>query len=170
MIEYSFDEQLSKGKRGEEEIDKFFEPYFTILPVTLETEKKEGYDRIFKYPGGAEYKVEYKTDYQANGTGNAFIETVSMDIYDKKGWAYTSKADYIIYYIVGSGRLCVIPMQTIKKHLPTWKQTYPEVQVKNKGFNAYGLLIPLTEIAKHCVLMADFLLHKLEGYDGIETD
>lgn len=132
----------------------------------METEKAEGYDRIFQYPGGTEYKMEYKTDFQASVTGNVFIETVSMDIYDKPGWAYTSKADYLIYYIPGASKLLVIPARTIRLKIERWKSMYPELRVENKGYCAYGVIVPLVEFEGYCLVMEDFLMnHKLEAYD-----
>jgi len=42
------------------------------------------------------YTVEYKTVLPV--TGNAFIETIPVDMSEKAGWAFTSQADMLLYF------------------------------------------------------------------------
>jgi hypothetical protein len=74
---------------------------------------------------GTQVAVEYKTDWTASRTGNAFVETVSVDQAGKSGWAYTSTATYLMSYIPGDNLLYILTFATLHQQLPRWLRTYP---------------------------------------------
>lgn len=146
---YNFDVQLAHGESGERFLDKFFSDKFEIHPATRH-QQRQGIDRIFKNKKtGKILKVEYKTDYLAHRTGNAFIETVSVDSKGKKGWIYTSQADYLIYYVVIDLLIYVITFEALRKLFPNWIKKYPSRKSPNKGYFTHGILVPLTEFEKY---------------------
>ncbi len=93
--------------------------------------------------------IEYKTDFRAHETGHAFIETVSVDTEDKAGWAYTSQADYLVYYAPALKAIYVMPLDSLRALLPGWLEVYPSRQAQNKTYATHGLLVPLEEFARH---------------------
>jgi len=82
---YTFDAQKARGDAGEAFLDQVFAADYEIRPATR-AEQRRGIDRIFVHrQTGRRLAVEYKTDYKAAHTGNAFVETVSVDAAGKAG-------------------------------------------------------------------------------------
>jgi hypothetical protein len=143
---YNFDDQLAHGERGEALLDRFFSRWFGIEPATPE-EQRRGIDRHFHHlTSHNAFTVEYKTDHTATRTGNAFIETVSVDTAQKAGWAFTSQADRLLYYVPGNGVVYVLKMATVRAQLPVWQRAYEVREVPNNGYHTHGLLVPLEEL------------------------
>ncbi len=153
MTTYQFATQLADGITGEDYLDQKFAPCYTIVPATS-SEQSHGIDRWFtSRSNGDRFSVEYKTDRTAGRTGNAFIETVSVDTAHKPGWAYTCQARYLIYHIPEPETTYMIPMSHIRYLVDTWRQKYPERRIPNTGHNGtkyhtIGTLVPLDEFEK----------------------
>jgi hypothetical protein len=150
---YKFREQFKQGRAAERYLDSLFIDEFHIKEATREQERR-GIDRIFtRRSSGEKFTIQYKADRTAAKTGNAFIETVSVDTKGIKGWAYTCQADYIFYYVVGMGPVYIVKPEAIKENLNRWKQLHPSRQIPNYGrgggkYNTHGLLVPLDELEK----------------------
>jgi len=143
---FNFKKQLSKGQDKEKYLDAFFSPRFDITEASA-NEQRRGIDRHFKNKEtGARFSVEYKTDWRAAETHNAFIETVSVDTQNKAGWAYTCSADKLLYYIPRDELVYVISLRKLRERLPKWEKQYRALPVKNDGYNTIGLLVPLREL------------------------
>jgi hypothetical protein len=146
---YKFDEQQAKGRDGEQFLDHWFADWYEIRPATCE-EQRQGIDRIFiRRQTGKRLAIEYKTDYRAAQTGNAFVETVSVDTADKAGWAYSAEADYLLYYIPGDSLVYVMTLEILRRELPRWVREYPHRAAQNKGYATHGVLVPLHEFERH---------------------
>jgi two-component SAPR family response regulator len=146
---YKFNVQLKLGEKGEMFLDKFFSEEYLIKPVSM-GEQRKGIDRIFEHKRtGRVLKVEYKTDELASGTGNAFIETISVDSTNKPGWAYSSKADYLLYYVTGDELIYIITLNNLRKNLEKWEKKYRKAKAKNDGYYTHGILVPLREFEIH---------------------
>ncbi|GAC1457012.1 MAG: hypothetical protein NVS2B14_00030 [Chamaesiphon sp.] len=146
---YEFNAQLSQGESDEHILDEYFSKRYRIRAATKQ-EQKVGIDRIF-YPSSDLYEyipVEYKSDRRAHITGNAFIETVSVENGTKNipGWAYTCEANIIIYFLPALKIAYCLEPWKIKAILSDWKAKYPERSVKNQGWITKGLLVPLHEV------------------------
>ena len=90
--------------------------------------------------------VEYKSDRTAERTGNAFVETVSVDTANKPGWAHSSQADWLMYLVPGQCEaLYIIRMADLRQRLATWQATYQQRRIPNDGYHTVGLLVPLHE-------------------------
>lgn len=148
---YTFAEQFEAGQRGEYLIDGIMGRFVDIKPVTRQGQRK-GIDRIFK-GDGERWKVEYKTDFLAGKTGNVFLETVSVDTADKKGWLYTSDADYLLYYVPDTLAFYLAKMEVIRRQSLWWQRQYPKGGAKNPGYSSEGILVPLREFERYCDLV-----------------
>jgi hypothetical protein len=157
-VTYSFVEQLEMGEAGEKVLDAYFAKWYDIKPATLEQQKNEKIDRLFRPkvgPGGQDMtrthpnwiKVEYKTDDKTDKTGNLFIETMSMIEWGKYGWAWTTQAEKVIYYALPD-TVYIIDVTELRDKLMTWhKQKRRKAQVKNVRWTSEGYLIKAEEIA-----------------------
>jgi hypothetical protein len=120
-----------------------------LRPATR-AEQRHGIDRIFtRRQTGQRLAVEYKTDYKASETGNAFVETVSVDAAGKASWAYSSEADYLIYYVPGDGLIYVLALEILRRELPRWIEEYPLRAAQNEGYTTHGVLVPLHKFEEH---------------------
>ncbi len=94
--------------------------------------------------------VELKTDTRAYDTGNAFIETVAVDRESKLGWAYTSTAHWLLYFIPQNRRIYRIALEVLRVELPSWEGRFPTRRIPNRGargdYFTHGLLVPLEEL------------------------
>jgi len=144
---YDFDVQLKKGEKGEAVLDKFFSRHYSIQYVSQEVQRI-GIDRIFITKLNTYYTIEYKTDWTARKTGNAFIEIMSVDKTKKYGWAYTSGAQIIVYFIPINNDVYMLNPLKLKQKIPKWLDIYKKQEIPNNGYNTIGLLVPLSEIGK----------------------
>lgn len=143
---YHFLTQLARGLAGEAEIDRLFADFYTIVPATPAQQRRE-IDRIWHAKdGNRTHFVEYKTDEKAGRTGNAFIETVSVDTACKPGWATGSHADLLVYFVTDPQTVYLIRFARLRKELERWQATYPTKTVVNDGYKTRGLLVPLDEL------------------------
>lgn len=85
---HEFDAQLSRGTSGESILDAFFRARGHYIQAATRGQQQNGIDRVFLKDGKVAY-VEYKTDYRAHETKKIFIETVSVDSENTKGWVFT---------------------------------------------------------------------------------
>ena len=152
---YNFNDQLAHGEQGEAFLDRFFAQWFHVTPATPE-EQRQGIDRHFSHLKSHEhFTVECKTDSTAARTGNAFIETISVDTEQKAGWAFTSQANRLLYYVPGKHVVFILEMTAIRARLPFWLQAYEVRQVPNNGYHTHGLLVPLEELERCAARVMD---------------
>lgn len=156
---HTFDKSLKSAKLYEAELDKHFGQTFQITPAGHEQERL-GIDRFFEHRHtGVRYSVEYKTDHKTPETGNVFIETMSVDTHGKRGWAYTSTAQVLVYFIPGYEYALRADMTAIKNNLVEWT-VYPRAPAWNRGrggeyYKTLGRLVPLGEFRRVCVDIHD---------------
>ena len=142
---YDFTAQLRIGQEHERLLDSRLGDLFEIAAATA-GEQRQGIDRHFTHrKSGAGYLVEYKADSKAGRTNNAFVETVSVDSTGKLGWAFTSRADVLIYLVTHPETIYCIPLRQLRSQLFRWLWEYPSAQAQNNGYTTYGILVPLTE-------------------------
>ncbi len=154
-MKYSFKRQLQRGRRAEKFLDSVFADRFQIKEAARNDERR-GIDRFFtEYETGKKFAIQYKADKTASRTGNAFIETISVDRANIQGWAYTCQADYIFYYIDDSGPIYVIRPRDLRKKLSRWNRKYQTRSIPNKDYNTVGLLVPLDELERVAVSIVE---------------
>lgn len=146
---YGFSEQLKVGQTHELFLDKYSGKWFEIAEATRE-QQRQGIDRIYTAKAtGIVSTVEYKADTTASRTGNAFVETVSVDTANKPGWAYSSQADWLLYYLPVDGLIYFWEFAKFRQHLPRWTLQFPTRAIPNKGYKTIGLLVPLEQFERH---------------------
>src|SRR5690349_24780228 len=124
MPVYHFDEQNTRGGKGEAFLDTFFAERGHYIQKATRGQQRLGIDRVFLKDDGI-VQVEYKTDLLAHKTGRVFVETISMDSNGKQGWVFTSHADVIVYFIPGLKVIYVVPPERLRESVPRWEQAYP---------------------------------------------
>lgn len=148
---YDFNTQLTKGEKAELELDAHFRNEFQVHRVSDE-QQRNGLDRVFiQHVRGRKkaWLVEYKADWAASKTGNAFVETVSIDRDNKPGWAYTSMADYLMYYLPNDLLIYIFTLKKLRAKLAGWLKNYPTRKIPNQGYSTVGVLVPLYEFEQH---------------------
>lgn len=159
MSWFTKSDQFVRGKNHENDLDDYFRGKgYMITPTSYQEERqlKLG-DRIFE-KDRQRYYVEYKADESASRTGNAFVETISVDTDNIPGWAYTCKADYIFYYLPLDKRIFIFTPHTLQSALNVWQKQYPTRPTskgQNKGYNTHGVLVPLREFGKRADKVMD---------------
>jgi len=146
MTVYDFNRQLGFGQHGENFLDAFLADDYAIVDPQRQ---RDGIDRQFTHRGtGVTFTVEIKTDRTAARTNNAFVETVSVDRAGKRGWAYTSQAAYLLYWIPGLDVLYVVQFDALRAELPRWIREFPERSIPNRDYHTIGVCVPLDEFER----------------------
>lgn len=146
---YDFKEQLVRGQTHECFLDEYSGKWFEIVEATRD-QQRQGIDRIYTAKATRIVTtVEYKADTTASRTGNAFVETVSVDTANKPGWAYSSRADWLLYYLPVDGLIYFFEFAKFRQHLPRWARDFPTRAIPNKGYKTHGLLVPLEQFERH---------------------
>ena len=143
---FDFNEQLIEGQETERFLDSIFSKFVRIQDVEMDLQTK-GVDRIFYWDDMA-IAVEYKADRRATITGNAFIEIISVSHTNKAGWAKTTNADWIIYFLPQEMKAYVVRVKEMRQKLDEWLNTYPTGTAQNEEYQSIGILVPLTELEK----------------------
>lgn len=148
-MEYDFEEQLRIGAEHAQVLDAHFESVgYEVEETNPELQRRE-IDRIFRFRETGEiWTVEYKACMKAHQTRNIFVETVSVLEKHIPGWAKTSWAQILVYYVVGWEMAYVAPMSTIKFRRDTWLRRYQQKDVVNRWSNGNSYLsrgIPVPE-------------------------
>lgn len=145
---HKFSDKLAQERIQSAILDKNFEKQHFILPTPLELDKK-GIDRVFVSRETYEpMTVEYKNDFRASETGNAFIEVCSVhkEECEKLGWAHTCNAEFLVYHVVGDATAYIVDTQLLAQKVDAWRKLYREAKSFNPGYHSVGILVPLSEI------------------------
>lgn len=147
---YNFRDQNRIGVAGEDTLDHHFRHIYTVKPASAD-EQSCGIDRWFwNDPGELPFAVEYKTDWVARKTDNAFIELYHTDRGERSGWAYTSKSHILVYYVPGPDAEMAywVPFTALRAALPGWRLKYRTASVPNRTYKTVGLCVPLRELER----------------------
>ena len=148
----NFFNDLSRGKAGEELIDRYYKNIFEIEEVTLASERGNGIDRVYRF-GDNVFTVEYKFDFRARKTGNAYIEVLieESDGRIKDGCIKKTQADILMYLCNNLG-LYILYAKELKADIAVLQEKYGLVSgpwnngSDGVGFRAKGMLIPLGDL------------------------
>lgn len=148
---YSWVEQYEKGMEGEKVLDAYFGQWYQIREATIDQQKDQKIDRLFR-PKGSDRntpwkKVEYKTDSRTDKTGNLFIETWSSIENRRYGWAYATHADEIMYYALPDTVYILNRKELHQKLMGEWR-TYDQKFIRNKYYTTVGIPVPVEEIVE----------------------
>lgn len=157
---YDFTEQLQKGEGYEAVLDRHYSKTYKIQHVSMSAQKS-GIDRTWTDENGLRFSIEYKADDRAATSGNVFIELVSVDNTQKAGWAKTSCAQVLVYYIPPKNKAYLIPMLVLKNLTIEWEKKYSRKIIPNNGYNTEGVIVPIDEFGQYC-----FGIDNIGGGDG----
>jgi hypothetical protein len=152
MVDNWFTEssQFKRGMDVEAFLDRYFGTEFDIKPTSEHQERILCLgDRIYRKEDET-FFVEYKSGIQTHYTGNVFFETISVDNPCKPGWVYTCQADWLLYAALLDRLILVFKPEILRQQIAELKSRFPEKPTskgQNKGYNTYGVIVPL-EYAK----------------------
>lgn len=144
---YDFSTQLNIGEGYEKTLDTYFSRFFRISIVPLQIQKL-GVDRIFIYKGKPKrrFTVEYKADIKAAETHRIFVEIESNSTTGKPGWAYSSVAQQLVYYIPPWNRAAIVSMLTLREAVIEWERKYEKKLCRNSTYHSTGIVVPVQEL------------------------
>ena len=148
-VTHSFVVDLPRGLACEKTLDEYFSKWFEIQTVDMSMQRK-GTDKLWtNRKTGITYSLEYKGDFRTAETGNAFIETVSVDTSGKPGWALYSLAQLLVYFIPQTGEVVLLPMLRVKQELgKLLERGAIEVEAPNENYSGWGVLVPMDSVRK----------------------
>ncbi len=136
---HRFEDSLTVERFWSAGLDRWLRTRYVVRNAT-QNEEWSGIDRFVSDSRG-ECSIDYKCCQEARKTENAFIETVSNDITERPGWALTSKADWILYFVVPHEALFLRTLR-LRDELGNWLR-YPTGSALNRDYSTTGLLVPL---------------------------
>lgn len=76
---------------------------------------------------------------------------MSVDTAGKAGWALTSQAEILAYYLPEADLVYLLRMETLRRLVPQWQQRFRTRAAANKGYQTLGILVPLAEFERHAI-------------------
>ena len=151
---YHFDTQFQRGITGEMMVVHYLEQQgWTCHTDSVMDGVKRPHDIVAMHPihSRTPIRIEVKTDWTAEKTRNAFLETVSNTNTRAPGWAYTCKANVLFYLLPESRIAYEVSPARIRRNMPLWIARYPQRAIANAGYKTHGCLVPLHAIQKIAV-------------------
>lgn len=153
--------QFHRGKNVEAFLDDFFTYRGWRITQTSPHEERVLCIGDRWYSRGSEvYCIEYKSGIQTYYRGNVFLETVSVDTQNKRGWVYTCQADFIFYAALLNQKILMFTPAKLRSVIETLRTKFREVPTshqQNDGYNTWGVIVPLeyaeTFLAEKVVLI-----------------
>ena len=116
--------------------------------------QRNGIDKILHFKSG--YKVTIDEKKRRVDYGDILLELWSVYEKKKRGWLYYCKCDYIVYAVMPSKKVYLLPVLLLKKswvaNQMRWQQEYKVVNAYNRGYVTKSIAIPvdilLSAIAK----------------------
>jgi len=142
---HGFADRLADGQTHEVTVLGWLEQWYDWKPAEQIDDSAFGIDyHLTNRTDSSKLSIQIKADTVASRTGNAFIETVSVDTYGKPGWVFTCQADRIFYYLPFSGTLFILKPDVLQRMAYTWVEDYGIRTAANDGYHTYGCPVPLT--------------------------
>lgn len=90
--------------------------------------------------------IDIKSDSKSHETGNHCLELLSNVGSGRPGWTYTTTADYIGFLSTGSGDLCIISTEEIRRKLAEIWHCFRKSSVPDDYLTSLVLLVPVDEM------------------------
>jgi hypothetical protein len=120
-------------------LDRWLREAYDLREATMD-EQWQGIDRVAVTPEGP-VGIDYKCDERAARTGNLFFELVSNDVTGREGWVFSSRADWLAYFIVPD-EVWMFLFRRVRSRLPAWWMRYPLRAALNDGYRTQGVCVP----------------------------
>lgn len=153
MALHRFAESLTIEAQWAPTLDAWFGAAYQLRLATVE-EQWRGIDRVAIDDGGRCVGLDYKCDCRCVETGNLFIETVSNAQTGRPGWALTSEAMWLVYFVVPDHVLMFLTSQ-LRAQLPNWAACCLERPAHNEGYDTLGLCVPFDLASRTAEYVAD---------------
>lgn len=155
---YTFEEQLERGKVGEEKVFNWLKSRGNDVRVAPLWMQRGGVDFLVRKPGGKIWqRFGVKTDYKCTETGNVFIE----ECIEQEGEEYRlgcslgSEADWFIFYTPPKEELLILkdPVRRaifirLKRYAVGDKvRRAKNKNVRGKFYTATGFVVPYEKLA-----------------------
>lgn len=148
MHDFQTDLEYSLEERENDLFDRF---YYRVFPgldsIELVRDMKRqrlGIDKVLCFKSGKQVTIDEKkrrTDY-----GDILLELWSVWERRKRGWLYTCQCDYIVYAIMPSKTVYLLPSLLVKRawwaNRGEWLAVYPEIPAENPGYTTKSIAIP----------------------------
>ncbi len=130
----------------EEDWKAVLDDYFRQWYDSIISDPKGKADRLF-FRDKSSNLIDYKIDDNISKTNQVFIELYRNKDSNRYGWAYTSKADIIIYLAVPD-TIYIFHPEMVWEKAWDWKKKYKTVLTKR---GSSGILVPESEFAGNCL-------------------
>jgi len=146
--DFKTDLEYSLESRENEIFDKFyFRAFSGLVQITFVsdiTTQKRGIDKLLNFDNGKVVSIDEKK--RRTNYGDIALELWSVWEQRKRGWLYTSEADYIIYAIMPVSKVYLLPTLLLRnawlKNEVLWTDKYREVRAYNKTYVTISRAIP----------------------------
>ena len=139
---YNFNEQLAIGNAAESKIAKLLSLVADVKLCNDMDTQRRGIDMMVNNS----ISLEIKWDAAMLRTGNAFLETDSYlgnGKHFKRGWVYTTQADYVVIMPGNSGVLKIVKPSELRRHMDNWLKQFGTRSCRNNdGFKSEGCCVP----------------------------
>lgn len=147
MNYFKVDLEYSLESSENEMFDNF---YYRVFPgikeisfaEDMETQRK-GIDKVIYFESGNSFTIDEKkrrVDY-----GDILLELWSVDK-KKRGWLFTSQCDYIVYAVMPTNKIYLLPTILLKKawyeNQECWESRYRYIYAQNEGYVTTSIAIP----------------------------
>jgi hypothetical protein len=147
--DFKTDLQYSLSQR---ECDLFDSFYYRVFPNLANIEfvedmerQRKGIDKVLHFQSG--YKVTIDEKKRRKDYGDILLEIWSVHESKKRGWLYYSECDYIVYAIMPSHKVYLLPTFLLKKawlsNRHTWSAEYGEIPSHNKTYTTINVPVPV---------------------------
>lgn len=141
-LEYSLEENEC------ELLDSFYHKMFPGLrdiEIVKDLERqKKGIDKVLTLNRGQQLTIDEKK--RRENYGDILLELWSVWEERKRGWLYTCQCDYIVYAIMPTYRVYLLPTLLLKRAWLTnsneWLMKFPEVDAENRSYTTKSIAIP----------------------------
>lgn len=148
---YNFKTKLKQGRVSERRLLSLLQEsaakFNAKVRESTRLEEKMGYDFVVADErGSGRCTVELKTDWRAETSGNAFLETYSALETKTQGWVYTSQSDLLLYILPNLGRGYCLRVGDIVNYIDTHPDL-PTKKIPNRNgkrhYTTVGVLLDL---------------------------
>ncbi len=148
LNDFKTDLQYSFDTRESEMFDLFYRRVFpdigNIEFVEDMERQRKGIDKVIHFNSG--YKITIDEKKRRKDYGDILLEIWSQYENNKRGWLYYSQCDYIVYAVMPSKKVYLLPVLLLKKvwhdNGKQWQETYGERPSYNKGYTTINVPVP----------------------------
>jgi len=148
LSNFQADLQYSIDNRDNENLDAFYKKAFPLAEkiefVDDLSMQKKGIDKIIHFKDGKQITVDEKK--RRKDYGDILIELQSNVEKKTLGWLYYSQCDYIVYAVMPTGTIYLLPVLLLRmawvKNKNKWLSEYPKKYADNGFYYTENIPIP----------------------------